>query len=762
MARKKHGRKTLERAKSTDQVETDYSINASANLDTIGLDSEDDFHAGREAVDDSIYGQRRRRGRGGNDSDDEGDQEVFGLDIEDLDDEEELDEDEYDSENDQDVQLLKQLQMGLKRNGIVGDSDDENERPSRKQKGSESAEMDDRAWGKSRGVYYNADEASDDDDAKAEEEEALRLQRLRASQMREEDFLDDFADSLGKRVVEGDNLVLAGSGAETEDIDDIDHLALSSAFPLHMLPSSQTEVEVVSRDAINLSADELIKVAESSIPEVVHLLAEFKERWRECQEIVGPAVDWKCDPEELSARANRGREYVELKYRLLSTYLTNVAFYLSLRANPPMGVNVKVHPVVDSLVQLRELLEYVEERVEGRVVTDEEESAADSDDDAATRKRRRKQKRQQKKVASQGNPKLRAEVQHFISRAGAKSDSEVEDEPESDLEIQRVSKPKSILKTAKKVANAAIKPATQVKPSKDFLVPETQFIPLAKAKKVKTAKAKLVRGMANDFGETDNLDDADADDKMARKRSLKFHVTRVDQAITARQNRLSRSAGGDEDLPYRDKNGKLIKPNLPGEEPAVLPERKFDAPDDLANNSDNYSEQGEEEEDEEAFMEQLMREGLGSDATTAGGKKRPREDDDDADLLSDGGDENLAYYNSIVGDKKRKKADQEERIRAEKEAETLASSLPYGDEDEIDPRSKRPANYKILANKGLTPRRSKVQRNARVKKRVRYESAKKKLGSFKRIVKDPAASKGYAGEKTGIKTNLARSVRFAK
>ncbi|KAJ3176118.1 hypothetical protein HDU87_005494 [Geranomyces variabilis] len=749
MARKKHGRKTLERAKTTDQVDIDYSLNASANLDKIGLDSEDEFHAGREAVDESVYGQRRRRGGGGDDSDDYGDHEVLGLDIEDSDDEDE-EEEEYDSENDQDAVLLKQLQMGLKRNGIVGDSDDENERPLRKQKGADSGEMDDRAWGKSRGMYYNADEASDDDDAKAEEEEALRLQRLRASQMREEDFLDDFADSLGKRV-EGDVAVSAASAGDVDDIDDMDHLALSSAFPLHMLPSSHTEVEVVSRDTTNLTTDDLIRVAESSIPEVVHLLAEFKERWRECQDIVGPAVGWKCQPEELSNRAKRGREYVELKYRLLSTYLTNVAFYLSLRANPPAGVNVKAHPVVESLVQLRELLEYLEERVEGRVASDEEESAADSDDDAAARKRRRKQKRRQKKIANLGNPKLRAEVQDFISRAGLTSD--VEDESESEPEIQPISKPKQTKKLAPAPTKSLIK---KPKSSRDISIPEADFVPLAKTKKVKTTKAKLVRGMANDFGETDALDEVDIDDKIARKRSLQFHVTRVDQAITARQNRLSRSAGGDEDIPYRDKNGKLIKPNLHGEEAPEVPERKFDAPDDLANNSDNDSENGEEEE----FMEQLMREGLGSDA--AGGKKRPREDDLDADLLSDGGDENLAYYNRIVGGKKSKKAERDELLRIEKEAEALANSQPYADEDEIDPRSKRPANYKILANKGLTPRRSKVQRNARVKKRVRYESAQKKLGSFKRIVKDPAESKGYAGEKTGIKTNLARSVRFAK
>jgi U3 small nucleolar RNA-associated protein 3 len=65
-----------------------------------------------------------------------------------------------------------------------------------------------------------------------------------------------------------------------------------------------------------------------------------------------------------------------------------------------------------------------------------------------------------------------------------------------------------------------------------------------------------------------------------------------------------------------------------------------------------------------------------------------------------------------------------------------------------------------LANKGLTPYRKKENRNPRVKKRMKYEKAMKKLSSFKSVVVDKKTMGSYQGELTGIKKNLAKSVKF--
>ena len=77
---------------------------------------------------------------------------------------------------------------------------------------------------------------------------------------------------------------------------------------------------------------------------------------------------------------------------------------------------------------------------------------------------------------------------------------------------------------------------------------------------------------------------------------------------------------------------------------------------------------------------------------------------------------------------------------------------------EGDVDDKRSINYEILKNKGLTPARKKEVRNPRVKHRKKYEKSLVRLKSFKHVVKDTQSA--YKGEQTGIKKNLARSVKF--
>jgi U3 small nucleolar RNA-associated protein 3 len=76
----------------------------------------------------------------------------------------------------------------------------------------------------------------------------------------------------------------------------------------------------------------------------------------------------------------------------------------------------------------------------------------------------------------------------------------------------------------------------------------------------------------------------------------------------------------------------------------------------------------------------------------------------------------------------------------------------------MDPNDKRGVNYEIMKNKGLTPSRNKEQRNPRVRQRKKYERSMTKLKSFKSVVKSHDGK--YGGEETGIKKNLAKSVRF--
>ena len=68
----------------------------------------------------------------------------------------------------------------------------------------------------------------------------------------------------------------------------------------------------------------------------------------------------------------------------------------------------------------------------------------------------------------------------------------------------------------------------------------------------------------------------------------------------------------------------------------------------------------------------------------------------------------------------------------------------------------------ILKNRGLTPSRSKSVRNPRVKKRMKYDEAKKKHRSQKATFKGGLASTGgrYDGETSGISSKVVKSVRL--
>lgn len=65
----------------------------------------------------------------------------------------------------------------------------------------------------------------------------------------------------------------------------------------------------------------------------------------------------------------------------------------------------------------------------------------------------------------------------------------------------------------------------------------------------------------------------------------------------------------------------------------------------------------------------------------------------------------------------------------------------------------------ILANKGLTPHRPKSVRNPRVKKRLKFEKAKRKVSSQKAVYKGGLSESGgrYDGERSGI-SKVVKSV----
>ena len=81
------------------------------------------------------------------------------------------------------------------------------------------------------------------------------------------------------------------------------------------------------------------------------------------------------------------------------------------------------------------------------------------------------------------------------------------------------------------------------------------------------------------------------------------------------------------------------------------------------------------------------------------------------------------------------------------------------DDETLSPGDHRAIDYAIDKNKGLTANRPKSIRNPRVKRRMRYDRAKKRLSSTRAVYKggQSALQGGYGGEASGISTHVVKS-----
>lgn len=207
----------------------------------------------------------------------------------------------------------------------------------------------------------------------------------------------------------------------------------------------------------------------------------------------------------------------------------------------------------------------------------------------------------------------------------------------------------------------------------------------------------------NDFDET-----ADTIEQQARqknKQSLRFYTSQVGK----RSRDVSRNEkfAGDIDIPYR--------------------EREFE-----------------------------RRRRLLEEARQRGQKERDSIDDESND--DDTNDRN--HENSLYSEVQRNRSEasrrkQQRHLEAVEAAKQGRINEYLAQHPNVD---KRAIDYQIRKNKGLTPKRKKENRNARVKKRVRYSQAQKKLGGVKPRVRESAGP--YGGELTGIRKNLTHSRKF--
>ncbi|KAF5369551.1 hypothetical protein D9758_002554 [Tetrapyrgos nigripes] len=640
----------------------------------IPLDKEDQFHASRdEILLDGNYEE----------DEDMEDEEVFGLKgMSDDDEEEEEDgEEEDDDMGDEDLdprtpttsQEGKKKKSSKKGKGKESDSED-----------SESEE--DESWGRTKAAYYSSNatqlDSEDEEGNQLEEQEAKRLQ----SKAREDMVEDDFG---------------------LEDPVDV-HPVTSAVDPLEEVPPATMSAPPLPKDRASL-----LRHLEKTDPESLALAGDWTEtaenlvKTREkIQRHVVPSM-LRISPDKGFSMQNDpdavGLGLVHVHYQTLLTYSTMLAFYLHLRAQEKYASKpelLKTHPIISRLLKLKQALSELESL---NFAVDLDDDDPDLDDG------------EELDLDFDDEDPMMMDAQNLWRGEHGSDDAEdfdvgmeSDDSGSEDDDIGEVvpapklSKPKapSLLAPPKKKRKMSASDSSK------------SAVPIFDLEEPVYMSSKPTSRPQSDsvdaFGEATTLQHADAADKTARKKSLRFHTSRIESTSARRQGARNNALGGDDDIPYR--------------------ERKQEREDRLAKEAKaRVKDQG------------------GADLDDTEPEPRKPEDED-----MEGVD---GYYELV----KQKSKEKKEKKKAEYEATRAAERIIEEDESS-GPRSLTRA---ILANKGLTPHRSKSVRNPRVKKRQKFEKAKKKVASQKAVYKGGLSDTGgrYEGEKSGI-SKVVKSVRF--
>ncbi|XP_017870307.1 PREDICTED: something about silencing protein 10 [Drosophila arizonae] len=188
-------------------------------------------------------------------------------------------------------------------------------------------------WGTNKKAYYNTDfvdpdyssyTAQEEDMAKAEEEEAKKIQLRLAKQLTEADFkLDDVA----------------------VPVDDKDKDVTVKSI-------------TVTRDLKGLTERERLQLLQKDSPEFVGLTQDFQQHLSEVQQLTAPVLNYVRNHQVPMVPA---LQFALLYQNVLLTHCSNVSFYLLLKAKRS---SIKYHPVVKRLVQLKQLREQLAPRYE--------------------------------------------------------------------------------------------------------------------------------------------------------------------------------------------------------------------------------------------------------------------------------------------------------------------------------------------------------------------------------------------------------------
>ena len=557
-------------------------------------------------------------------------------------------------------------------------------------------------WGLSKKDYYDADVIETEADALEEEVEARRLQQRHLQGMTEADFGFDEEDWLE-------------AGKEVEDAGHEDGVRRE------MLP----RVEIT--DA--LGPEERSQIMQKSYPEFEPLAKEFLDLQRVYTDLTNASKaatrETLSDHFSETPTADNSRHLLisetltSLKHRALSAYLGSLSMYFALLTSGTQSPDGKIlvmppdvlqeHAIMETLVQCRDLWEKIKDiplpdlpALVQKTDTVLSRNAKGFKDDAVP-----------SQLTSNGHPSQSPQLNLT--------------EQISKHQKKRMRKAERLALAAQVGANARQQEhLRQAELSLKGLPDFTQAIARKVASTAPKAMGKPNDDDNSDFGDATSLTAYEAAEKAKRKKSLKFYTSQIAQKTNKRDG-AGRDAGGDADLPYRER----------------LKDRQ------------------------ERLRAEAERRGKKAKTSTVGARLRGDSSEDENEQTNaqrrqsgDADDSDNEYYDLMVKRASDKKASKAANAKAQAAAINAFSAVDPNN-SKLDAEGKRAITYAIEKNKGLHPHRKKEVRNPRVKKRKKFEEKNKKLKSVRAVYnKEREGKGGYGGEKTGIKRSLVRSVKL--
>ena len=247
----------------------------------------------------------------------------------------------------------------------------------------------------------------------------------------------------------------------------------------------------------------------------------------------------------------------------LLTYTTTLAFYLHLRVTEKYAARPELlrrHPILKRLLTLKEGINTLENLGVGKDVSDNDEDGEDEDEEDDLMDEDEEDGDLWSLIKKKGLES--GELAGLLEDAGI-STSSASPSP-SPSPPPPSSKKKPTAKTKKEQAEnrprkkrktpAAIHDSdqtTHMGPVFDLLEPEYTRTP--QKKKDKVVPAIDMVSATDPYGEMTALQYHDMSDKQARKKSLRFHVSRIESSSARRTNARVNAFGGDDDIPYRER-----------------------------------------------------------------------------------------------------------------------------------------------------------------------------------------------------------------